>query len=100
VRSDAVTVPCWIEAARRNLGLAKMAESCPGTSPSKLSQTTLPPDLEVHSFQKRLLTGVRIRPVKRPGAGHAPQAEYVGFDQLPVDLRVSLIPVHLPFLTR
>ena len=50
-------------------------------------------------LQKRLLAGMRIRPVKGPAARHASHAEQVRFLCLAaIDLDPGLVPVHLAFL--
>src|SRR6266705_4433747 len=46
-------------------------------------------------FQKRLLVGVRIRPMKCAPAGHTAQAEHVRLAQLAVELHPAFIPVQL-----
>ena len=49
-------------------------------------------------FQKCLLAGVRIGPVKRSAAPHAAHAEHIYFLLLAVDFGAGFIPVHLAFL--
>jgi hypothetical protein len=48
-------------------------------------------------FQKPLLASVREGAMKGSSAGHAAHAKYLGQLPLPVVVRVSFIPVHLPF---
>jgi len=71
-------------------------------------QVVIPQDLEhprkegkcqLMRFQKRLLGGVRIGPVKRPAAGHAAHAEHVYFAGHPIKLHPAFIPIHLRLTT-
>src|ERR1700683_3232296 len=50
-------------------------------------------------LQKRLLTGVREGAMERSSTGHAAHAKYVSLFSLSPDIGVSLIPVHLRFLS-
>src|ERR1700677_493490 len=47
-------------------------------------------------FQKRLLVGMRIGPMKGASAGHAAHAELIGLAPFAVEIRPTFIPVHLP----
>src|ERR1039457_5521955 len=51
-------------------------------------------------FQKRLLGGVRIGPVKSPAAGHAAHAEHVHLAGHTIKLHPALIPIHLRLNTQ
>src|SRR5664279_2075687 len=50
-------------------------------------------------FQKRLLIGVRISPMKGATAGHAAQAENVRLAGLAVELDPAFVPIHLRLAT-
>jgi len=50
-------------------------------------------------FQKRLLIGVRISPMKGATAGHAAQAEHVRLSGLAVELDPAFVPIHLRLAT-
>jgi hypothetical protein len=50
-------------------------------------------------FQKRLLIGVRISPMKGAAAGHAAQAKHVRLARLAVELDPAFVPIHLRFAT-
>ena len=50
-------------------------------------------------FQKGLLIGVRISPMKSAAAGHAAQAEHVCLAGLTVELHRAFVPIHLRLAT-
>ena len=55
-------------------------------------------EAELMALQERLLVGMQVGAMKRPGAGHAAQAKHKYVPLLALDFRQCFIPVHLPFL--
>ena len=48
-------------------------------------------------FQKRLLRGMQISPVKRRAAGHPAHREHLQLGPFPAEIGLGLIPIDLRF---
>jgi hypothetical protein len=70
----------------------------PIVEPQQSENTAEMLESQLVRFQKRLLAGVRVRPMERASAGHRPHAEHVQLLLLSSQLRPRFIPVHLGFL--